>query len=186
MTKLPLATTQKIRNFALINYQYFPRSKPVPMHLEKVIDVFKVHQKTIESKAREKQVSNDVLAVISDDLVIAGYRVEVSKKKEGKISVPVLFGRHGKVEKYFDADAWDKSTQTVIEVEAGRAVTNYQFLKDLFQASMMEGVEYCVIAVRNIYQDTQKDFETVCNFLETMYASDRLRLPLKGILIIGY
>jgi len=127
-----------------------------------------------------------VLAVVSVDLEVSGFRVEVSKKREGKITVPVLFGKNGKIEKHFDADAWNIETKTVIEVEAGRAVTNYQFLKDLFQASMMEGVDFCVIAVRNIYQDTQKDFDKVCNFMETMYASERLRLPLRGILIIGY
>ena len=170
----------------MLNYQYFPRSQPVPAHLEQVLQVFKEHQRQIESKTLVKQVSNDVLAVICADLKQAGYQVEVSKKRAGKISVPVLFGRNGKVAKSFNADAWNRSTKTVIEVEAGRAVDNYQFLKDLFQASMMEDVDYCVIAVRNVYKDAQKDFEKVCNFLETMYASERLRLPLKGILIIGY
>jgi len=29
-----------------------------------------------------------------------------------------------------------------LEVEAGRAYTNYQFLKDLFQACMMHDVQY--------------------------------------------
>lgn len=150
------------------------------------MNIFKNHENTIESKPRDRQESNDVLAVVSVDLEVSGFRVEVSKKREGKITVPVLFGKNGKIEKHFDADAWNIETKTVIEVEAGRAVTNYQFLKDLFQASMMEGVDFCVIAVRNIYQDTQKDFDKVCNFMETMYASERLRLPLRGILIIGY
>jgi hypothetical protein len=51
----------------------------------------------------------------------------------------------------------------------------------------MHGVDYCVIAVRNTYgPSNSKDFEKVSTFIETMYASDRLFLPLKGILIIGY
>jgi hypothetical protein len=170
----------------MINYQYFPKSQKLPEHLLNVVNIFKNHEETIDSKPRDRQESNDVLAVVSVDLEVSGFRVEVSKKREGKITVPVLFGKNGKIEKHFDADAWNIETKTVIEVEAGRAVTNYQFLKDLFQASMMEGVDFCVIAVRNIYQDTQKDFDKVCNFMETMYASERLRLPLKGILIIGY
>jgi len=170
----------------MINYQYFPKSQKLPEHLLNVVNIFKNHENTIESKPRDRQESNDVLAVVSVDLEVSGFRVEVSKKREGKITVPVLFGKNGKIEKHFDADAWNIETKTVIEVEAGRAVTNYQFLKDLFQASMMEGVDFCVIAVRNIYQDTQKDFDKVCNFMETMYASERLRLPLRGILIIGY
>jgi hypothetical protein len=50
---------------------------------------------------------------------------------------------------------------------------------------MMKGVQYYVIAVRNRSKAT-KDFDTVCRFMDTMYASDRLRLPLDGILILGY
>ena len=46
-------------------------------------------------------------------------------------------------------------------------------------------VDYLVVAVRNIYI-TQNDFESVNNFLEALYASNRLTLPLKGILVIGY
>lgn len=109
----------------------------------------------------------------------------MSKKQIDKIKVPVLFGRNGVITKAFEADGWNKFDSTVIEVEAGRAVVNNQFLKDLFQASMMESVKFCVIAIRNVYKNS-KDFETVCKFMETMYASDRLRLPLDGILIIGY
>ncbi len=54
---------------------------------------------------------------------------------------------------------------------------------------MMDGVEYLCIAVRNIYVAAgmkNRDFERVVTFFETLYASNRLALPLKGILIIGY
>ncbi len=73
----------------------------------------------------------------------------------------------------------------MLEVEAGRAVVNNQFLKDLFQACMMHGVNYLGIAVRNIYRNSN-DFDRVIRFIDTLYASSRIRLPLKGILIIGY
>ncbi|AEW21273.1 hypothetical protein BFO_0629 [Tannerella forsythia 92A2] len=49
----------------------------------------------------------------------------------------------------------------------------------------MSDVDYLVIAVRNIYRKNQ-DFEKVISFFNTLYASGRLILPLKGILIIGY
>lgn len=125
------------------------------------------------------------LSVVARDLKELDYRVETGKRREDKVTVPVLFGRNGEVEKSFDADAYNKNQATVIEVEAARTVTGNQFLKDLFQASMMEGVKYCVIAVRN-RSATSKDFDTVCRFMDTMYASDRLRLPLDGILVLGY
>ena len=55
-------------------------------------------------------------------------------------------------------------------------------------------VEYLVIAVLNEYArrkhkgevSIQHDYLTVRTFLETMYISTRLQLPLKGILLIGY
>jgi len=49
----------------------------------------------------------------------------------------------------------------------------------------MYEVEYLVIAVRKVYKGNP-DFQNVITFFDTLYASGRLQLPLKGILIIGY
>lgn len=73
----------------------------------------------------------------------------------------------------------------MLEIEAGRAVVNNAFLKDLFQACMMQDVNFAAIAVRNVYRGS-RDFERVVSFFDTLYASRRLTLSLKGILIIGY
>ena len=58
-----------------------------------------------------------------------------------------MFGNSGKRELTFEADAYHKKYQTVIEIEAGRALVNYQFLKDIFQASMMVETNYLVLAL---------------------------------------
>ncbi len=50
---------------------------------------------------------------------------------------------------------------------------------------MMPEIDYLVIAVRNQYRKS-KHFHIVSKYLETLYASKRLQLPLKGILLIGY
>ena len=104
---------------------------------------------------------------------------------EDKIKVPVLFSFNNRIDKFFDADAVSSDGRIVLEVEAGRAYSNNQFLKDVFQACMMYGVDYLVIAVRNDYRG-HKDFETIFNFFETLYINGRLQLPLKGIVLIGY
>ena len=68
-------------------------------------------------------------------------------------------------------------------------IANNQFLKDLFQASVMHNIDYLIIAVRNIYKtksSKSKDFEKIMSFIDTLYASEKLVLPLKGILILGY
>jgi len=46
-------------------------------------------------------------------------------------------------------------------------------------------VKYLGLAVRNIYKNSN-DFNTVETFFETLYVSNRLQLPLDGILLIGY
>ena len=60
--------------------------------------------------------------------------VEKGKKVTDKIKVPVLFGRNGELEKSFKADAYDENHNIVLEVEADRNYTNYQFLTELFRA----------------------------------------------------
>lgn len=167
-----------------IQWQFFPKSKIIPEHLNDVVNVFENNGEKITSDSFTYG-SNVVLEKIGPYLELIGYKVEKSKKSNDKIKVPVLFGPNGKLEKYFDADGYNEKTKTVIEVEAGRAVTNYQFLKDLFQACMMYEVDFLVIAVRKTYSKNQ-DFKTVITFFDTLYASGRLRLPLEGILIIGY
>lgn len=168
----------------MINWQFFPKSKVLPDHLSDVLGVFALHQGLIDSDYNNLN-SNEVLETVRIGLENQGYQIEKSKKTVDKIKVPVLFGINGKLEKYFEADGYDKISKTVIEVEAGRAVTNYQFLKDLFQACIMFDIDYLIIAVRNNYRGNP-DFQNVNTFLDTLYVSDRLKLPLKGVLIIGY
>lgn len=167
-----------------INWQYFPKSNAIPNHLKDVIAVFEKNVEQISSYTF-KYSSDEVLEKVRNDLEIIGFRVEISKKHADQLKIPVLFGLNGSLEKYFDADGYNDSTKTVIEVEAGRGVTNYQFLKDLFQACMMHDVDNLVIGIRNIYSE-RKDFHTVRLFFDTLYSSNRLKIPLKGVLIIGY
>lgn len=168
----------------MINWQYFPKSDLCPPIGHRVIQAFESVATNIDSEVNALN-SNQVLAVLADHLSSAGFKVETDKTMNGKIKVPVLFGRNGKLEKSFDADAFHQSEGFVLEVEAGRGVVNNQFLKDLFQACMMHDVFYLGIAVRNNYRGSP-DFEKVVRFLDTMYASKRLVLPLKGIVVIGY
>jgi hypothetical protein len=172
----------------MIAWQYYPKSDSLPDHLGLVVRAFAVQEPEIRSIIGndESGLSSDrVLAAVGTDLLQLGYRVETSKKAADKIQVPVLFGRNGLVEKSFEADAFDPTTGTVLEIEAGRGVVNNAFLKDLFQACMMQDVNYAAIAVRNVYRGS-RDFERVISFFDTLYASRRLTLPLAGILIIGY
>ena len=168
-----------------ILWQHFPKHSPCPNFLRDVVGCFEAVSTEIASLENVGQVSNDVLAKVKSGLERIGFQVESGKTAEAKIKVPVLYGSNGKIEKAFEADAYHKVQKTVVEVEAGRGVTNYQFLKDLFQACVMQDVDYAAIAIRQDYRGSD-DFSKVITFIETIYASNRLILPLKGLLIIGY
>lgn len=166
----------------MIRFQFFPRSIGVVKPIEDVLKAFKKVECDIDSKTNNKK-SDDVLAAVEPYLTELKYNVDKSNK--GKIDVPVLFGNNNTIDKSFYADAISCDGKIVIEVEAGRATENNQFLKDIFEASMMFEVEYLILAVRNTYRG-HDDFERIYTFLETMYISNRIKLPLKGILLIGY
>lgn len=166
------------------NWIYFPQSSEPPEFIRKVVAVFEGNEDLLVAKSKN-MISNEVLAVLRTGLQELGFQVETGKKALEKIPVPVLYGRNGSVSKSFDADAWHREQKVVLEVEAGRGYANNQFLKDLFQCCMMHDVDYCAIAVRHRYIDTN-DFENVAMFFQTLYTSGRIKLPLKGVLLIGY
>jgi len=91
-----------------------------------------------------------------------------------------------------EADAYHETEKVIVEVEAGRAHANNQFLKDIFQASMMIDTDYLVLAVKNTYRNNKKtksftkDFEKINEFIETIFLTGKIQLNLKGILLIGY
>lgn len=169
----------------MISYQLFPRSVAITPEIKNIISCFENVATLIDSTVFDTLVSNDVLRIVEPELTKIGFQVETGKTAAEMINVPVLFGRNNVPDKYFNADALSSDGRIVIEVEAGRAVVNNQFLKDIFEAGCMFNVEYLVLAVKNLYRGSN-DFEKVYTFLETLYISNRIKLPMKGILLIGY
>jgi len=180
----------------MINWKHYPINIEVPSSLREIVEVFEFYEAEISSAeegSKESMLqSNDVLAKITSSLTEMQYDVETSKRAKDKVRVPVTYKERGEVDLAFEADAYNIGRKIVLEVEAGRAVMNYQFLKDLFQACMMPKVDYLCIAVKNIYRykengkiKCQYDYQKVIKFMDALYAS-RMQLPLKGILIIGY
>jgi hypothetical protein len=167
-----------------IKWMLFPRSSRPSPAVEGLIRAFEAKAAEIDSKIHNHH-SNEVLAMVCDPLVEIGYSIERGKQKSEKISVPVLFGLNGVVEKSFNADGFHPGEGVVLEVEAGRGVDNNQFLKDLFQACAMQDAKHLVICVRNDYRGND-DFSKVVAFFETLYVSNRVHLPLETITILGY
>jgi len=173
-----------------VNWQYFPRSSELPSHLGELLAALDAGFKQI-GESSVTHSSDEVLAIVASELVTIGYQVETGKRKAEKVSRPVLFGPNGSVQKSFEVDAFEPLSGTILEVEAGRGVVNHQFLKDFFEACAIQDARYLAIAVLNSYKpkssrNGNRDFDSVCMFFDTLYASGRLKLPLEGILIIGY
>ncbi|MDE0085582.1 MAG: hypothetical protein OXU23_07730 [Candidatus Poribacteria bacterium] len=76
-----------------------------------------------------------------------------------------MFGLNNTVDQSFKADGISNDGKIVLEVEAGRAYANFAFLKDVFQASMMYGVEFLILAqdwVCKVFVDTLMCKEMRC------------------------
>ena len=187
-----------------INWSYFPKTDPIPQGLKEAINIFEKNFKEIDtitaegiiasiiakSSKKRKEISealesDDVLKVVTQDFLDANYKIETSKKKTDKIRIPVLFGEKGSIAQAFEPDGWHDENKIVLEIERGRAYANHQFLKDIFEASVMINIDYLVLAVSNLYKES-KDYEKIVNWLDTLYATNRIKLSLKGILLIGY
>ena len=77
--------------------------------------------------------------------------------------------------------------------EIDQAVSVFNDLIDKVETGLgsLENLNKCLRsstdrAKQKILEDKQKDFEKVKDFFESMYASGRLGIPLKGLLIVGY
>ena len=183
-----------------INWSYFPKTDPIPEELKEAINIFEKNFKKIDTITAESIIaksdkkrkdtpealeSNDVLKILTQDFLDANYKIETSKKKTDKIRIPVLFGEKGSTTQAFEPDGWHDENKIVLEIERGRAYANNQFLKDIFETSVMVNIDYLVLAVSNLYKDS-KDYEKIVSWLDTLYATNRIKLSLKGILLIGY
>ena len=172
-----------------MNWIFFPKTNPLPNELLETVKIFEEVANQIDSTKNDNNAlrlaSDEVLHILEPGLTEIGFKVEKSKKAKDKVRIPVLFGDKSSEQLAFEADAYNKDSKIVIEVEAGRAVTNYQFLKDLFQASMMVETDYLVLAVRELYKN-RNDYEVVSKFLDAIYLTKKVKLDLKGVLLVGY
>ena len=195
----------------MINWKYYPTYNRCPKHLESIVKVFENNENIIIEAIERigEESSNAVLEIIRADLENldnSEFQVEITSNGQNKlreigfpvneksqtviITRPVLYGDRGKEEKSYKVDAYCEKNHTILEVEGGRAFSNHQYLKDIFESCLIIDAEYLVIAVRNIARKGKKssscDFEEITKELNALYASDRLSLPLRGLMIIGY
>lgn len=141
---------------------------------------------TVETKTGLK--SDEVLKQLSGDLLALGYAVESGKSANQKIIRPVLFGDNGIPSVSYDIDAFHDGLGIAVEVEAGRAASNNADYRDILRTSLILDANNLSLLVPVIYRSTQdwQVYERVRGQLDAIYASDRLRLPFDGVLLVGY
>ncbi|MDQ3648240.1 MAG: hypothetical protein M3433_06605 [Actinomycetota bacterium] len=89
----------------------------------------------------------------------------------------------------YEVDGFHPEHRVVLEVEAGRGAANNADYRDLIRASLMVDADYLALAMMLKYTSgsmTTRSYEQTRDRIDAIYASDRLKLPLKGILLIGY
>lgn len=171
------------------SWKFYPSRSPAPAWVPPVIDAFADVTDEIDSRSQTGISSDAALAAIRPALIEQGFLVETSKAKADKITRPVLFGEQGSVIVQYDVDGFHPEEQAVLEVEAGRGAASNADYRDIVRASLMVNVRYLILAVMLSYRgggQAMRSYEISRDRIDAIYASDRLRLPLDGLLLIGY
>jgi hypothetical protein len=143
--------------------------------------------------ARDRHTSDAVLKHLAPGLQELGYAVETAKTAAGKIRRPVLFGDNGRPSVSYEIDAFHDRHGIVVEVEAGRGARGNATYRDIVRTSLILDAKYLALLLPVAYRHLSGGREvTVAAFREAhdqfdaIYASQRLRLPFDGVLLIGY
>ena len=175
------------------NWKYYPpRARPPEWALD-IVAAFAEARDRIDSTLQLGMDSNAVLAELRPSLVALGFDVETGKARAEKIRRPVLFGDHGTEDLAYEVDAFHQGMGIALEVEAGRGVLGNAIYRDLIQTSLLIDAHFLVLGVLTEYHYksggkpmTSQNYRIVRSILDAIYASNRLSLPLEGILLIGY
>jgi hypothetical protein len=170
-------------------WKFYPVRLPAPDWAPEVLGVFRQGRKKIDSSTNKGVKSDDCLAVLRPGLEAIGFEVEAGKSATDKIRRPVLFGENGAAEVSYEVDGFHPEERVIIEVEAGRGAANNADYRDLVRAGLMIGVDYLVLAMMQEYhagKQSMHSYEQTRKRLDAIFASDRLKLPLDGVLLIGY
>lgn len=169
---------------------YFPSNSRPPGWVHELAEVFASAERAISTVAGAGLDSDGVLREVGDGLRTMGFEVEAGKTSQLKISRPVLFGERGTTKVPMDVDAFHDELGIALEVEAGRAWNGNAVYRDIVRASLLLDARQLALAVPLSYFRTATKpvpvYEKTSNLLSAIYASQRLRLPFDGVLVIGY
>ena len=177
----------------MASYQTFPLTESPPPFVSSLVQVFRDHEASISTTRLVRGLKSDqLLEELKPGLLKLGFLVEKGKKKEQKITRPVLFGENGKAVVNFEIDAYHPEWQLVLEIEAARAWMGNAVHRDIVRACVMVGVKYLALAVplgyhysRANVRTTSPNYTRTNDLLRVLYNQNGFQLPYRAILI-GY
>lgn len=153
------------------------------------VDVARAAEPTISTALKKTGLSSDsVLKELAPGLIGLGYAVETGKTAADKIKRPVLFGEGGVPAVSYEIDAFHDEFGIAVEIEAGRAASNNADYRDIVRTSLILDANYLVMMVPVAYRTTStiRVYDRTRSQLDAIYASERLKLPFHGVLLVGY
>lgn len=168
-------------------WRYYPAWGKPPVWVAEIARVVSAARPDVDSNAAHLK-SNEALAALGEGLRALGFMVEA---KAGRLPRPVLFGDQGMVVKSFNVDAFRESDGISVEVEAGGAIYNNRVLFDVFKMSLAVDTRFGVVLVPQKYVTPKKEwaepYPEAVKLFDALYANpERFKLPLEGLLLVGY
>jgi hypothetical protein len=158
-----------------------------------ITKAFEDARQQLDSREAPGLTSNAALAVLRPSLEEIGFQVEAGKKTSDRIRKPVLFGDEGTEALAYEVDAFNEELGIAMEVEAGRGALGNADYRDLIQTSLLVDARFLVLAVVLEYHfkvggkpRIARSYRDTHARLDAIYASERLALPLEGVLLVGY
>lgn len=176
-------------------WEYFARNVRPPEWVEPLLAEVRLVKSNISTVDKQGPglKSNAVLRELAPGLRQLGYTVESSRSKANRIRRSVLYGNNGRAQVAYDIDAFHDDHGIVIEVEAGRAASNNATYRNIIRASLILDAQYLVQILPVTYRFFNHGrlasvpvFTRGLDLLSALYSSQRLALPLNGVLLIGY
>lgn len=173
------------------HWAYYPRNQRAPAWVKDLTAAVAGHHSSISTVDGARLDSNGVLVQLAGDLAELGYQVEKSKNASDKISRPVLFGDQGVASVTMELDAFHDEHAIAVEVEAGRAWNGNAVYRDIVRASLLLDADYLALMLPLAYSPPSSPkpvpaYAYSRDLVDAIYASQRLRLPFTGVLLIGY
>lgn len=175
-------------------WSYFPRNVRPPKWALNLVKIVRDAQGAIDTEPLrpahgDRLTSDYVLSLLRPGMGGLGYTVESGKHAAQRIRKPVLFGDNGRAEVSYEIDAFHEDFGIAVEVEAGRGAMGNADYRDIIRMSLLLDANYMVLMTPAIYRygtTSTSAFARTRDQLSAIYASERLRLPFQGALLIGY